>query len=138
VAGRLTTNSYAILALLAKLGEGSSYDLESAAKSDLASIWPLAHTTAYEEPLRLEKLGHLVSQQQASGRHRRVFRLTQSGWEALRRWKDCQEISPPILHDEAWLKAFVLGDSKMMETAAIECCEQTMSAIRAALRSRLL
>lgn len=133
----LTTSSYAIFALLAKLGDGSSYDLEAAAKSELAGIWPLAHTTAYEEPLRLEKLGYLASQQQASGRRRRSFHLTHRGWEALRRWRDDPDVSPPILRDEAWLKAFVLGDSRTMEKRAIECCDRVRSAILAALDFRL-
>lgn len=137
MAGELTTNSYAILALLAKLGEGSSYDLESAARSDLAAFWPLAHTTAYEEPLRLEKLGYLASQQQTSGRRRRSFHLTPRGWEALRSWRDDLESSPPVLRDEACLKAFALEDSRMMEMRAIECCDRATSAILGALRSRL-
>jgi len=136
MAGELTTNSYAILVLLAKLGEGSSYDLESAANSDLAAIWPLAHTTAYEEPLRLEKLGYLASQQQASGRRRRSFHLTDRGWEALRCWRDDPEISPPVLRDEVSLKAFALGDSRMMEMRASEFCDLATSAILAVRRSQ--
>lgn len=128
----LTTSSYAILALLAKLGEGSSYDLESAAKSDLAGIWPLAHTTACEEPLRLEQLGYLASQPRGSGR-RRSFHLTDRGCEALRRWRDDPDISPPILRDEAWLQAFVLGDSRTVGRRPIEGCDRVRSAILAAL-----
>jgi DNA-binding PadR family transcriptional regulator len=127
----LTTNSYAILALLAKLGEGSSYDLEVAARSDLAAIWPLAHTTAYQEPLRLERHGYLASRQQASGRRRRSFHLTPRGWEALRRWRDDPKLPPPSMRDEVWLKAFILGDSEMMEMRAIEVCDLAISAVLA-------
>lgn len=61
----ITANGYAALALLDRLGEGSSYDLEISARGSIGEFWPLSHTTAYEEPLRLEEYGYLCSRQEA-------------------------------------------------------------------------
>ena len=50
---RLTTTSYALLALLDQLGEATSYEIKQAMEKSIENFWPVPHTTAYEEPARL-------------------------------------------------------------------------------------
>lgn len=128
----LSANSFAILALLEDLGEASSYDLKQAARS-LVDFWPLAHTTLYEEPARLEKLGYLTSQLAAGGRRRRIYTATAKGREELRRWRDDPAATAPRLHDEGWLKAFAAGDLSAMQERALQCVQINGSVIRKAL-----
>src|SRR5215213_1018514 len=115
----LTTNSYAVLAVLDALGGGSSYDLKLADQSYLSSFWALSHSTAYEEPPRLEGLGYLKSRAEASGRRKRRFDLTQLGRDALRAWADTPGAEPLRLRDEAWLKAFARRDEAGMQERAL-------------------
>ena len=56
---RLTTTSYALLALLDQLGEATSYDIKQALEKSIENFWPVPHTTAYEEPARLAEGGYL-------------------------------------------------------------------------------
>lgn len=130
----LTANSYAVLALLDALGGGSSYDLKVAARSKLSSFWTLSHATAYEEPLRLERLGYLRSQAENSGRRRRVFELTEGGRAVLREWLQNPVAEPIRLHDEAWLKAFARGDEAGMQERVDACGHLLGIALEAARR----
>lgn len=129
---RLSTNSFAVLTLLERLGEGSSYDVEIAARS-LSGIWPLSHTTAYSEPARLETLGYLASRRDPEGRRRRSYSATEKGREALREWRGEPTVAPPTLRDEALLKAYSQGDSARMRERALECAELSISAAAKAL-----
>lgn len=102
--GRLTGNSFAVLAIVDSLGEASSYDIKRVAKSWMGTFWSLAHTTAYDEPERLASLGLLDVQQQNNGRRRKVFRVTESGLKALQAWKRSSLTEPPVLRHEGLLK----------------------------------
>jgi DNA-binding PadR family transcriptional regulator len=132
----LTANSYAVLAVLDALGGGSSYDLKGAAQSKLSSFWTLSHATAYEEPLRLERLGYLRSRAEDSGRRRRNFELTQSGRAVLREWLESPAVEPTRLYDEAWLKAFAKGDEAGMQERVDACGHLLGIALEAALRGQ--
>lgn len=106
---RLTPNSYALLALLDQMGEGTSYDIKQAIEVSIQNFWPVPHTTAYEEPARLAKGGYLTARQEEGGRRRRVYSLTDAGREALAAWADEPTASPPQLREEAVLKIFAGG-----------------------------
>ncbi|HEX5608794.1 MAG TPA: helix-turn-helix transcriptional regulator [Solirubrobacterales bacterium] len=108
---RLTPNSYAVLALLDQLGEGTSYELKQAIEVSIQNFWPVPHTTAYEEPARLASGGYLTARQEEGGRRRRVYSLTDSGREALAAWAAEPTASPPQLREEAVLKVFAGGAS---------------------------
>jgi DNA-binding PadR family transcriptional regulator len=56
---KLTTTSYALLALLDQLGKATSYDIKQALDMSIENFWPVPHTTAYEEPARLAQGGYL-------------------------------------------------------------------------------
>jgi DNA-binding PadR family transcriptional regulator len=107
---RLTTTSYALLALLDQLGEATSYDIKQALEKSIENFWPVPHTTAYEEPARLAEGGYLSVRQENGGRRRKSYTLTDTGREALRAWADEPSAGPPQLRDEVLLKVFAGAD----------------------------
>lgn len=104
----LTGNSYAVLAVINRLGEGSSYDVKLVLNR--CGFWSIPHTTSYEEPLRLAKLGLPSSQQQEGGRRRRVFAITDTGRQALTEWLAQGHSPDPEIRDEGLLRAYAGAD----------------------------
>jgi PadR family transcriptional regulator AphA len=109
---RLTSTSYAVLSLLDLLGEATPYELKQALEASVENFWPVPHTTFYEEPSRLARAGYLSVEQEAAGRRRKRYALTDSGRLALREWADSPETSPPQLRDEGMLKIFAGADPR--------------------------
>jgi DNA-binding PadR family transcriptional regulator len=72
----------------------------------IENFWPVPHTTAYAEPARLAKGGYLSVRQEAGGRRRKLYLLTDSGRAALAAWIAEPIAAPPQLRDEAMLKIF--------------------------------
>jgi PadR family transcriptional regulator, regulatory protein AphA len=107
---KLTTTSYALLALLDQLGEATSYDIKQALDRSIENFWPVPHTTAYGEPARLAEGGYLSVEQEPAGRRRKRYSLTEEGREALRAWADETTAAPPQLRDEFVLKVFAGAD----------------------------
>jgi DNA-binding PadR family transcriptional regulator len=107
---RLTQTSYAVLALFEQLGDATSYDLKQAIEISIENFWPLPHTTAYDEPARLAEGGYLSVRQEASGRRRKLYALTDAGREVLHAWTAEPTAAPPQLRDEALLKVFAGAD----------------------------
>lgn len=109
---KLTANSYALLALLDRLGEATSYEIKGALQKSIANFWPVPHTTAYEEPARLASGGYLSVRQEEGGRRRKVYALTDEGRAALREWAADPSAAPPQLRDEHMLKAFAGAEAQ--------------------------
>jgi PadR family transcriptional regulator AphA len=107
---RLTSTSYAVLGLVDLLEEATPYDLKRAIEQSIENFWPVPHTTFYVEPARLAKGGYLSERQEAGGRRRKHYALTEAGREALRAWVATPEVAPPELHDEFLLKIFLGAD----------------------------
>ncbi|MBS1885154.1 MAG: PadR family transcriptional regulator [Actinobacteria bacterium] len=107
---KLTSTSYALLALLDRFGELTSYEIKDALESSIENFWPVPHTTAYQEPARLASGGYLSARQEKGGRRRRKYALTDKGREALRAWADAPTAAPPQLRDELLLKIFAGAD----------------------------
>jgi len=106
---KLTSTSYALLALLKEFGPSTSYEIKAALESSIQNFWPVPHTTAYEEPARLAAAGYLSAEQEEGGRRRRVSSLTVKGREALAAWAN-EPAAPPQLRDELMLKVFAGAD----------------------------
>jgi PadR family transcriptional regulator, regulatory protein AphA len=117
---RLTQTSYALLALLDRFGELTSYDIKLALESSIENFWPVPHTTAYQEPARLAEGGYLSATQEEGGRRRRLYALTDAGRDALRAWADEPVAAPPQLRDELLLKIFAGADPAPLLAARIE------------------
>jgi PadR family transcriptional regulator AphA len=111
---KLTTTSYALLALLDQLGEGTSYDIKLALDKSIENFWPVPHTTAYEEPARLAEAGYLRVEQESGGRRRKSYSLTDEGRGALREWAAEPLAAPPQLRDEFMLKVFAGADPEAL------------------------
>jgi DNA-binding PadR family transcriptional regulator len=109
---RLTSTSYAVLSLLDLLGEATPYELKQVLEVSVENFWPVPHTTFYEEPSRLAGAGYLSVEQEAAGRRRKRYSLTDSGRQALRAWADSSDTSPPQLRDEGMLKIFAGADPR--------------------------
>ena len=107
---KLTTTSYALLALLDQLGAATSYDIKQALERSIENFWPVPHTTAYEEPARLEQGGYLSVHQEEGGRRRKTYSLTDEGRSALAAWAQDATAAPPQLRDETMLKIFAGAD----------------------------
>jgi DNA-binding PadR family transcriptional regulator len=116
---KLTTTSYALLALLEQMGEGTSYDIKQALEKSIENFWNVPHTTAYEEPARLAEGGYLSVKQEDGGRRRKSYALTEEGREALRTWANEPDAAPPQLRDEFMLKVFAGADPDPLAEARL-------------------
>lgn len=114
---RLTGTSYAVLALLNHLGEATPYDLKQAIDESIQNFWPVPHTTFYAEPARLAQAGYLSVDQEAGGRRRKRYAVTEAGREVLRAWAAQPESAPPQMYDEGILKIFAGADPAPILTA---------------------
>ena len=83
---RLTTTSYAVLALLA-IRPWAVYDLAKLMRRSLHYFWPRAESNLYAEPKRLVEAGFAESREEWNGdRRRSVYSITENGRTALREW----------------------------------------------------
>ncbi|HEX4305826.1 MAG TPA: PadR family transcriptional regulator [Solirubrobacterales bacterium] len=117
---KLTPTSFALLALLDRFGELTSYEIKDALETSVENFWPVPHTTAYQEPARLASGGYLSARQEKGGRRRRRYALTDAGREALRAWADEPVAAPPQLRDELLLKIFAGADPEPLIAARID------------------
>ncbi|HEV2998279.1 MAG TPA: PadR family transcriptional regulator [Solirubrobacteraceae bacterium] len=111
---RLTSTSYAVLTLLDLLGEATPYQLKQALVRSIENFWQVPHTTFYDEPTRLAKEGLLSASQEAGGRRRKLYALTDAGRRALREWADSPGAAPPQYRDEGMLKVFAGADPQVV------------------------
>jgi PadR family transcriptional regulator, regulatory protein AphA len=107
---RLSGTSYAVLALLAEIGEATPYDLKQALTESIENFWPVPHTTFYAEPARLAAAGLLSERQEQHGRRRKLYAMTDAGRAALRSWAGSGSAAPPQIRDETLLKIFAGGE----------------------------
>ena len=100
---RMTTSSYAVLALL-DLKPWPGYELTHQAQRSLRYAWPKSERLLYSEPKKLVELGYATSHQEDSGgRTRNVYTITAEGREALGEWTSTRT-QPPRLEVEALLR----------------------------------
>ncbi|MEN8238110.1 MAG: PadR family transcriptional regulator [Actinomycetota bacterium] len=100
---RVTTSSYAILALL-DLRPWTGYELTRQAQRSLRYAWPKSERLLYSEPKKLVELGFATVHQQDNGnRTRNVYTITEEGRQALSEWTRTRT-QPPRLEIEALLR----------------------------------
>lgn len=100
----LTPALYAVLGLIARHGPMTPYELKAKAEETVGPFWPFPHAQLYRLPARLADLGLLTEETEEGGRHRRVFRLTPAGQDALARWLADPGTPPAETRDPAQLK----------------------------------
>jgi PadR family transcriptional regulator AphA len=100
---RLTTSSYAVLALL-DLKPWTGYELTHQAQRSLRYAWPKSERLLYSEPKKLVELGFATAHHEDSGgRTRNVYTITPEGRQALSEWKTTRT-QPPRFEIEALLR----------------------------------
>ncbi len=103
MAPRMTTSSYAVLALL-DLRPWTGYELTQQATRSLRYAWPKSERLLYSEPKKLVSLGLATSAQETSGgRTRNIYTITNEGRRALREWTGTRT-QPPRMEVEALLR----------------------------------
>ena len=102
----LTPTSYVVLGLVATLGDCTSYDMKRVVSGSIGYFWTFPHSQLYAEPIRLVDLGLLEEDQEAHGRKRRHYRITDAGRRALEEWVTEPTDEPTEIRDLAILKLF--------------------------------
>ena len=106
---RLGTTSYVVLGLLAVHGPMTAYELKTRVAGSVGYFWPFPHSQLYGEPVRLAALGLVVEDQEAGGRRRRRFSVTDLGRRAVADWVAEPVQAHPQIRDLGLLKLY-LGD----------------------------
>ena len=82
----LTPTSHLVLGLLALLGPQTPYELKRVVSMSIGHFWAFPHSQLYAEPERLADAGLLEVDQEAGGRRRKRYAITDEGRNALRAW----------------------------------------------------
>jgi PadR family transcriptional regulator AphA len=96
MAARLSTSSYAVLALL-DLKPWTAYELMQQAQRSLRYAWPKSERLLYLEPKKLVDHGLAASHLKSDGnRTRTVYAITDEGRQALREWTSSRTQQPRV------------------------------------------
>ncbi len=82
----LTPVSYVVLGLVARDGPSTPYDIKVAVGRGIAQFWPFPHSQIYSETARLAAAGLLAGEQEAGGRRRHVYSITDAGTKTMQEW----------------------------------------------------
>jgi DNA-binding PadR family transcriptional regulator len=105
----LTPTSFIVLGLIERAGAATPYELKTMLAAGIGNFWSVPRSQLYAEPGRLVGGGYLTESRQLGGRHRRIFRLTDRGRDALREWREAATDELPELRDLSLLKLFFGG-----------------------------
>jgi PadR family transcriptional regulator AphA len=115
----LTPTSHIVLGLLSMFGESTPYDLKRIVSASVGQFWTLPHSQMYDEPARLARAGYVTEQQEAGGRRRKLYRITDRGQAALESWLSVLTPEPYVLRDPALLKLFFGADAPTLADAQL-------------------
>ena len=103
MARKMTTSSYAVLALL-DLKPWTGYELTHQAQRSLRYAWPKSERLLYSEPKKLVELGYATTRRGRTGkRGRNIYEITDEGRMALKEWTSTRT-QPPRFEIEALLR----------------------------------
>lgn len=97
---QLAGTSWALLGMLSYEHELSGYDMRKYIDWSMRFFYGSpAYSQIYSELKKLEQLGLVTSRVDHSGgaRSRRLYKITESGLEAVTRWADEAPVDPPVL-----------------------------------------
>ncbi|AYV27251.1 Transcriptional regulator PadR-like family protein [Streptomyces sp. ADI95-16] len=107
----LPPTSWAVLGLLSFGEELSGYDLKKWSDRSLRFFyWSPSFSQIYSELGRLERAGYASSRTVAQGsgtRDKRVYRITDDGMAAARRWAREAPVDPPVLKHGPMLRLWL-------------------------------
>jgi PadR family transcriptional regulator, regulatory protein AphA len=116
----LRETSFIVLGLLEQLQPATPYDLKRVAQLSTINFWSVPHTQLYSECARLAEAGLLSEEREPEGRRRRIYRLTESGAQALERWRSEPTGALEELRDPGTLKLFFGADPAPLAAAQLE------------------
>lgn len=122
----LTTTSYLVLGLIARMGRATPYDLKRAVFHTIEYFWAFPHSQLYAEPERLQKAGYLQETRERSGRRRRSFSITEKGREALDLWLKEPTTEPVEIRDLGLLKLYF---GELVSAAEVSALAQQQTAL---------
>jgi DNA-binding PadR family transcriptional regulator len=107
----LPATSWAVLGLLSFGEELSGYDLKKWSDWSLRFFyWSPSFSQIYSELKRLEKAGFATSRlvaQETGTRDKRVYRITDPGMDAVRKWAREAPVDPPVLKHGPMLRVWL-------------------------------
>lgn len=109
-----------MLGLIEAMEPATAYDLKAAAKRGVSNFWALPHTQLYSECARLAAAGLLGEEREQGGRRRRIYRLDDTGREALDAWRADTSPTGWELRDAGVLKLFFGADRVELARTQIE------------------
>lgn len=113
----LDETSYVVLGLLELSEPATPYDLERIARLSTIRFWTIPHSRLYSECARLAEEGFLSEEREQTGRRRRIYRLTESGRDALKVWRSDPTGAHDEVHSVGLLKLFLGADPAMLAAA---------------------
>jgi PadR family transcriptional regulator, regulatory protein AphA len=128
---RLSHTSYLVLGLIAGMGAATPYELKQMVNASLGCFWSFPHSQLYSEPDRLADLGLLEVDQEATGRRRKRYTITDAGREALLRWLRDPDAERAEVREPGLLKLFFGGlvdaeDMTRLARARVKLYEQEL------------
>ena len=117
---RLSNTSYVVLGLVEACQPATPYDLKRFAEISVFNFWSVPHTQIYGECARLAAEGLLDEEREATGRRRRIYRLTAAGQEILDRWRDESSFEPLEFRDPGLIKIFFGADPAAIAEAQLD------------------
>ncbi|MCV7281102.1 PadR family transcriptional regulator [Mycolicibacterium flavescens] len=102
-----TATSWALLGMLSYEHELSGYDIRKWIEWSMRFFYGSpAYSQIYSELKKLERLGLLSSRVENTGatRNRRLYKITQTGLDAVRRWANEAPVDPPVLKHNPMLR----------------------------------
>lgn len=129
---RLSHTSYLVLGLIAGTGPATPYELKQAVGESLGYFWSFPHSQLYSEPDRLAGLGLLEVEQEAAGRRRKLYSVTEAGRAALLAWLRDPEAERIEIREPGLLKLFFGGlaadeDVTRLARAQVEVYERDLA-----------
>jgi DNA-binding PadR family transcriptional regulator len=117
---RLSETSFIVLGLLEQFQPATPYDLKRVAQVSTINFWNVPHTQLYSECARLAQAGLLTEEREQEGRRRRIYRVTESGAQALARWRSEPTGALEEVRDVGTLKLFFGADPASLAAAQLE------------------
>ena len=127
---QLTQTSYVVLALVARAGEATPYDLKQIVAATVGTFFNIPHSQVYAEPERLAGAGYLRERRETGGRRRKHYTVTAKGRRALEEWLRTPTEELYELRDPGLLKLAFGADPKALAAAQLAAHEQRLDELR--------
>jgi DNA-binding PadR family transcriptional regulator len=103
---RLSPTSYVVLGMVAIRGPSTTYEIQRALNRTLGWFWGFTQTSLYNESSRLAEMGLLTLEVEPTGRHRKLYTITDEGLRLVREWLRTAPTGPMEIRDLAQVKLF--------------------------------